>query len=420
MKKYVIILLLSGLTISRAWSQSISLESCIEWAYQNQKFAENHTTIRLSQALAIENDGKMNLPSLILNGTASYQNENITIVTPPVPGFESPNVPLNFNRLLINFNQTIYNGRLTAHKKSIDSLSYDSKAYQVEVDKAQVKSKITGLYSSIVLVKEQRQIISRQIATVESKARQLLGAVDAGVAFKSDLTNLKAEILMLQQNATDLEYLEKSLLGQLSMQTAHIISEMDQLELPDITIEELGVNARPELRLINSQKSVLMAQSEMSSASRMPYIGVYGNVGLGYPGYDIFNTAISPMLLVGLKVNWKILDWQKSKNERQLLNWNQDILSYQYDRVKLQFETELVRQKQEIEKFEKLSGRDQQIIAMRKEITKETSARLNEGTATSTDYLIQLNNEAVAELNETIHLIKLALAKITYTIIQGN
>jgi outer membrane protein TolC len=420
MKKYVIILLLSGLSISNARSQTISLDSCIEWAYQNQKFAENHATIRQSQALVIENDGKMNLPSLILDGTASYQNENITIVTPPVPGFESPNVPLNFNRVLINFNQTIYNGRLTAHKKSIDSLSYDSKAYQIEVDKAQVKSKVTGLYSSIVLVKEQRQIISRQIGTVESKAKQLQGAVDAGVAYKSDLTNLKAEILMLQQNATDLEYLEKSLLGQLSMQTAHIISETDQLQLPDITIEELGVVARPELRLINSQKSVLMAQSEMSLASRMPYIGVFGNVGLGYPGYDIFNTAVSPMLLVGLKVNWKILDWQKSKNERQLLSWNQDILSYQYDRVKLQFETELFRQKQEIEKFEKLSGRDQQIIAMRKEITRETSARLNEGTATSTDYLIQLNNEAVAELNETIHLIKLALAKITYTIIQSN
>jgi tRNA uridine 5-carbamoylmethylation protein Kti12 len=126
------------------------------------------------------------------------------------------------------------------------------------------------------------------------------------------------------------------------------------------------------------------------------------------------------MLLVGLKVNWKLLDWQKSKNERQILSWNQDILSYQYDRVKLQFETELVRQKQEIEKFKKLSSRDQQIIALRKEITQETSARLSEGTATSTDYLIQLNNEAVAELNETIHLIKLALAKITYEIIQGN
>ena len=144
MKKYVIILLLSGLSISNAQSQTVSLDSCIEWAYQNQKFAENHATIRQSQALVIENDGKMNLPSLILDGTASYQNENITIVTPPVPGFESPNVPLNFNRLLINFNQTIYNGRLTAHKKSIDSLSYDSKAYQIEVDKAQIKSKITG------------------------------------------------------------------------------------------------------------------------------------------------------------------------------------------------------------------------------------------------------------------------------------
>ena len=126
------------------------------------------------------------------------------------------------------------------------------------------------------------------------------------------------------------------------------------------------------------------------------------------------------MLLVGLKVNWKLIDWQKSKNDRQLISWNQDLLSYQYDRVKLQFETELIKQKEEIAKYEVLIARDRHIIELRAQVTQDISARLSGGTATSTDFLIQLNNEAVAELNETIHLIKLALAKITYAIIQGN
>jgi outer membrane protein TolC len=420
MNKYVIVLLLCSLVISNAQSQSVSLDSCIQWAYQVQKFSDNKSLIRQSQELAIENDNKMNLPTLVVDLNATYQNENITIATPTVPGFEAPTVPLNFNRLLIQFNQTIYNGRLTAQKKMIDSLTYDTRVYQVEVDKARMKAKITGLYSSIVLVREQKEIIGRQIATVAAKEKQLQGVYMAGAGYKSDLLNLQAEVLNLKQNATDLEYLERSIRQQLSTLTEHQLLLSNIFELPDITIEKTGVEARPELKLITSQKNGLLAQSDMSSASRMPYIGVFGNAGIGYPGYDIFNSSLRPMLLIGLKVNWKLIDWQKSKNDRQLISWNQDILAYQYDRVKLQFETELVKQKQDIEKYEELISRDKEIVALRSQVTKDISARLAGGTATSTDYLIQVNNEAVAELNESIHTIKLALAKITYTIIQGK
>lgn len=420
MNKYVIILLLSSFSINIAHSQTVILDSCVAWAYKAQKFSDNQSLIRQSQVLAMENDGKMNLPSLVLDLNATYQNENITIATPNVPGIESPTVPLNFNRLLIQFNQTIYNGRLTAQKKILDSLTYNTKAYQVEVDMATLKAKITGLYSSIVLVREQEEIISRQIATVEAKEKQLQGVIDAGAGYKSDLLNLQAEVLNLKQNATDLKYMELAIRQQLSTLTEHQILLTDELVLPNINIEETGVEARPELKLINSQKYGLMAQSDMSSASRKPYVGVFGNAGIGYPGYDIFNSSVRPMLLIGLKVNWKLVDWQKSKNDRQIISWNHDILSYKYDRIKLQFDGELVRQKQEITKYEKLLGSDMQIVEMRKEITNETSARLGGGTTTSTDYLIQVNKEAVAELNKSIHEIKLALAKISYAIIQGK
>ena len=420
MNKYVIILLLSGFSISKAQTQNISLDSCIQWAYEAQRFSDNKSLIRQSQVLAMENDSKMNLPTFVVDLNATYQNENITIATPTVPGFESPTVPLNFNRLLIQFNQTIYNGRLTAQKKILDSLTYDTKAYQVEVDMAKLKATITSLYSSVVLVKEQREIITRQIATVEAKEKQLQGVIDAGAGYRSDLLNLQAEVLKLKQNAIDLEYMEVSLRQQLSTLTEHQITLSDKLELPNIIIEDTGVEARPELKLISSQKYTLMAQSDMSSASRKPYVGLFGNAGIGYPGYDIFNPSVRPMLMIGLKVNWKLTDWQKSKNERQLISWNHDMLSYQYDRIKLQFNAELVRQKQEIAKYEKLIGSDKQIVEMRKEITRQTSARLGGGTTTSTDYLIQVNNEAVAELNESIHSIKLALAKISYAIIQGK
>jgi outer membrane protein TolC len=420
MIRYMIIFLFIVPGLGKSWSQTVSLDSCIAWAYQVQRFSENKVLIRQGQALSMDNNSKMNLPSIVLDGNATYQNENITIEVPPGVGFQLPVVPLNFNRLLINFNQTIYNGNLTAQKKIIDSLAYDNKTYQLEVDMAKLKSKITGLYSSIVLVREQREIIARQTATVEAQEKQLQGIFKAGAGYRSDLLNLQAEILKLKQSATDLEYLERSLRQQLSTLTQHDILSTDNLALPDVIIADTGVEARPELRLINSQKYALMAQSDMSAASRMPYIGVFGSAGVGFPGYDIFNPEVRPMLLIGLKVNWKLIDWQKSKNERQLISWNQDILSYQYDRVKLQFETELVNQKQEIAKYEELITRDREIVELRNQVTQDVSARLSGGTATSTDFLIQLNNEAMAELNESIHVIKLAMAKLSYAIIQGN
>ena len=86
----------------------------------------------------------------------------------------------------------------------------------------------------------------------------------------------------------------------------------------------------------------------------------------------------------------------------------------------MQFESELIKQKQEIAKYEELITRDRQIVEMKKEVTQEISARLSGGTATSTDFLIQLNSEAVAELNESVHVIKLTLAKLSYVIIQGK
>ncbi len=401
-------------------AQTVTLDSCIAWAYQVQKFADNRQLIRQGQVLAMDNSGKMNLPSLVLDGTATYQNENITISVPPATGFEIPEVPLNFNRLLVNFNQTIYNGRLATHKKLIDSLAYDSKAYQLAVDKIKLKAKITSLYSSVILLREQQQILSKQMATLEAKARQLQGAIDAGVAYKSDMLNLRAEALNLRQNRTDLEYLERSLRQQLAALTAHDLSPATTFVLPEVAVTYTGVAARPELKLINSRQRLLMARINLSAASRQPYVGVFGSVGVGYPGYDIFNPSVRPMALVGLQVKWQLIDWQKSKNERQLLQWDRDILSYQYDRVKLQLEAELIKQQQEIAKYEELITRDREILQLRQEVTQEVSARLSGGTATATDFIIQVNNEAVAEINRSIHLIKLTLAKINYTILQGD
>lgn len=402
------------------FAQQISLDSCLQWAVQAQAYEQDAALLAQSRSLAMQNSGKSNLPQITLDGTATWQNENITIQVPPVPGFDAPTVPTNFNRLLINFNQVIYNGRLAAHKKQLDSLTYGNRLYQLEADKAKLKAQVTGLYAAVLLARAQQDILQRQLATIQARARQLQGAVEAGTAYRSHYTALQAEEIKLQQAITEVTYQEEALRQQLARLTDHAIPARAELTLPEIDIEQAGVEARPELRLLLNQQSTLQAQQSLSKAARHPYVGVFANAGLGYPGYDIFNPEIRPMLLVGLKIKWQLYDWQKSRNERQLLAWNSRLVGYQYERAKRQLELELLKQAREIEKYEKLVQQDDELVNLRERVVEEVGARLQGGTATSTEYLTEVNNRAMAELNREVHHIKWLLAKLNYAIIQGK
>ena len=134
-----------------AWSQSgISLESCINWAYQHFEYEKQAIAYRESAELADENATKNWYPQLILDGNASYQNENISIPI-VVPGFDAPAVPLNFNRLLVKFNQTIYDGSMTASKRMLEQSKYSILEKSIETEKLKVKSKVIGMYTMVAL-----------------------------------------------------------------------------------------------------------------------------------------------------------------------------------------------------------------------------------------------------------------------------
>jgi outer membrane protein TolC len=420
MRKSISILIVVMGLYGSTKAQFIPLDSCVSWAYQTQQFQQELNYLTQGQGLAMDSHKHYNLPKFEIDGNATYQNENISIQVPPVPGFESPTVPLNFNRLLVNFNQTIYNGGVAGKKRDLDSLTYNGKAYGVEIKKTQVKAQVTGFYGSVILAKAQLGILMKQKETLSARITQLTGAVESGVAFRSDLLSLEAERLNLDQRVTEIEFLVLGLLDQLSELTGHTLDLDTEFALPDYAIEDNDLSLRPEFKMLTANYGALESQKKLTSVSRQPYVGLFGSVGLGYPGYDIFNPNVRPMALVGLKVKWNIVDWGVNKNTNQILSLNQSIINQEQQRLAVKFNAQLVKEVREIEKYEVLLTQDLEILQIRKSVAEQVGARLAGGTATSTDYLVQLNNEAMAALNVEVHDIKLKLAKINYRLIQGK
>jgi outer membrane protein TolC len=158
----------------------------------------------------------------------------------------------------------------------------------------------------------------------------------------------------------------------------------------------------------------------MTGAMRNIKINAFGNIGGGYPGYDIFKDEVAFMGMVGIGFNWKILDYGKVKNEKQILTLHQNIILSEQNRVRTHFLTELQTQQQEVKKMQDLLAKDDQLIAIRSEIVQIKASELENGTITSTDYITELNQEEEARLNQTIHELKLLLAKLNYLTIQGK
>lgn len=190
--------------------------------------------------------------------------------------------------------------------------------------------------------------------------------------------------------------------------------------MPSPEMDAEGALNRPELALLDTKMQGLEAKETLAATARLPYIGVFGTFGLGYPGYNIFDNSISPMALGGIAIKWNIWDWNKTKNEKAQLVVGRSVLQQQRNRTELAFERELIKQQSEVDKYQKLMTSDDAIIEAQSKVSSSMSSELSNGTATASDYTAQLNDESSAKLNKELHKIQLMLAILTYNTLKGN
>ena len=420
MKKYLIILF----TVAPLFGSSqteVSLDSCISWAYDHFEYESQALAYRESAELADKNASKNWYPKFVLDANATYQNENIELALPPIPGVVSPQVPLNFNRVLVNFNQAIYDGSMTANQKKLEQSKYSILEQKIETEKIKVKSKVTGNFMSILLTSDNIALLESKRKVVAERLKVIRAASEYGSVTPVSIKSLEAEILKIDQQIIEAVHTHKSLFLSLNEITGKEIQESAELIKPQPLISyDNNVENRPEIKLLNMQIENFELQKGMMQTSRNVRINAFGNIGGGYPGYNIFKDEVAPMALIGVKLQWNIVDYGKVKNEHQILSLNQNITLSEQNRARTQFVTELKTQQQEVKKMQDLLANDDQIITLRTEITKIKASELDNGTITSTDYITELNQEEEAKLNQKLHELKLILAELNYLTIQGR
>ena len=198
---------------------------------------------------------------------------------------------------------------------------------QVEVNLYQIKNKINQLYFSVLLLQERKAILISKQEQLISKIKEVKTGVKFGAILPASEKVLEAENLKIQQQLTEIQFDKKRMLDNLSTLIFSPLDENTTLEKPNIATDFSKDTNRPELKLFDLQNEQIEISKEVISKNNIPKVNAFGQAGYGNPGLNMLDNSFQTFYMVGLKANWNVFDWNKSKIEKQALSISENIIT---------------------------------------------------------------------------------------------
>ncbi|RTY95728.1 hypothetical protein EKL98_16770, partial [Flavobacterium bomense] len=157
------------------------------------------------------------------------------------------------------------------------------------------------------------------------------------------------ENLKIKQQLSEIQFDKKRLFENLSSLTFTTISETTILQQPILITQETAANNRPELKYFEFQNQQIEASKTVISKNNLPKINAFGNAGYGNPGLNMIDNSFQPILMVGLRANWNVFDWNKLKAEKDALSVSADIIATEKETFLLNNSLQLQEMSNEIQ-----------------------------------------------------------------------
>ncbi len=402
--------------------KTITLKMCYDSAVSKYPLSRQFELLSTSNELKLKNIDKNYLPTLMLNGQAHYQSDvtKTPIANLNIP-IEIPVLDKDWYRISLDVNQTVYDGGITSRLKNVEDANLKIDEKNVEIQLYALKEQVTQMYFNILLLKEGERTLLLLKNTLTAKLSEVESGIANGVILSSNADIINAEIIDIEQKISETEIATMSLYKSLNELTGFNLTGETILVVPN---PEININSfknnRLEYSLMIMQQTKLTALKESVSTKRLPRLSAFGQAGYGRPGYDMLKDQFDDFYMIGLRLNWNIWDWNHTRNEKKILDIQNDIVSTNKETFDKNLRVELQSKIAEVRKYEEMIKRDNEIIKLRNRIVKAYSSQLDNGVITSTEYLTQVNEEAKATLNLRTHKIQLINAKLDYIAALGN
>ena len=420
MKNILLVLFLSWQFVNAQNISNISLSKAYELAKQNYPLVKQRGLIKQTAGINISNLSKGYLPQVTVSGQATYQSE-VTEIKVPIPGIDIEPPAKDQYRLLADVNQLVYDGGVIKQQQNIQQLNENVEQQKIEVELYKVKERINQLYLGVLFLDEQLKQVDLVKEDLNTGIKKVEAQVNNGVAFKSNLNVLKAELLKAEQRKIELKASRKGLTDVLSLFINQALDENVLLEKPAVITTVLSTDIqRPELNLYSSQEKLLSSQNKLIDSKNLPKASVFAQGGYGRPGLNFLKNDFDFYYTTGVRLTWALNGLYTQKKEKQLVEVNKKIVDVQKETFLLNTNTALKQQQSEVDKLQQLIATDAEIIDLRESVKVAAKAQLENGVISANDYLREVNAEDQVRQSLITHQIQLLQAQINYQTISGK
>lgn len=400
--------------------QKLSLQEAYDLSRNNYPAVKQKELMKKTADISTENLQKGFLPQFSLNAQATYQSD-VTSVPVSFPGFSIDPPSKDQYKLVADVNQLIYDGGMLKEQKALQQLNASVEDQKLEVELYKVKERVNQLYLSILLLDEQLKQVQLVKADIQTGIKKVEAQVQNGVAFKSSLNMLKAELMKADQRSIEISASKKGLIDMLSLFTGKELSDNIQLEKPvyEATVKENEIT-RPELKLFSEQEKMIGQQERLIQAKNLPKASLFAQGGYGRPGLNLLLNEFDFYYIGGIRFNWSLGGLYTKRKEKEQVAVNKKIVDAQKETFILNTNAQLKQQQAEIDKLNRLINTDNEIILLRKSVTDAAKAQLENGVITANDYLKEVNAEDQSRQLLITHQVQLMQAYINYQTITGK
>ena len=406
MKKIMISLALIILS-SGSWAQT--LEECQQAAEKNYPLIKQYGLIAKTTQLTVKNIQKGWLPQVTASAQATYQSA----VTAWPESMQSMYQQMGLNvkglskdqyKIGIDLQQTIYDGGAISSQRNIAQKEGKVQEAQTETNLYQVRRRVNEMYFSLLLLNEQIQLNEDVKTLLLSSEKKLSAMVKGGTAATSDLDNVRAERLSVEQQNENLKQQKLILQRMLSVFCG---LEVNNTQKPAPVQVASSVNNRPEMRLYNSQLELTEAKEKALDTQLRPKLGLFAQGFYGYPGLNMFedmmNRKWSLNGIVGIKLSWNVSAFYTHKNDKARLSAQREMIENAREVFLFNNKLEEIQQNENINRYQTMMKSDDEIIVLRTNVRKAAESKLTHGIIDVISLLREINNENAAKTQQSIH-----------------
>lgn len=400
---------IAALGLCQAAFCQTDIKECIRLACRNYPQIKEYDLIEASKEYSIRNASLAWVPQLSISGKASWQS---VVVEMPwdIPGMEL-DIPHTQYGVTADITQQIWDGGAGAVKKQLVSAEAEVNSRQLEVSLYSIRSRVQNIYLGIKLIEKQLELNRLLTESLDRTRAEIEAMVKNGVAYGSDLDQVKVSLLSGEQQKQALETDLNAYIRMLSLLTGRNLEgetfmdpEVGQTGMMDMEI------SRPELGLYDAQRQQIELRRKQLNTNISPKLNLNVQAGYARPGLNMLSGTFDPYVLAGFKLQWNFGSLYTLHNDRRKNDLEASRLDLQRKSFLMNTSIEAMEKESAMLKAAGVMEKDEEIISLRHNIRISAENQYKEGIIKMNDYLNLLDDEFEARLDSSIHYIQYVMA----------